>query len=52
MGWGALGCSNLTAFGARGGVARDVTNGHTSNKCNIKHFGVPNRKYHWVPVHK
>ena len=26
MGWGALGCSNLTASGARGGVARDVTN--------------------------
>jgi len=25
MGWGALGCSNLTASGARGGVARDVT---------------------------
>ncbi|QCE00027.1 hypothetical protein DEO72_LG7g1313 [Vigna unguiculata] len=24
-GWGALGCSNLTASGARGGVARDVT---------------------------
>jgi len=24
--------------------------GHTSNKCNIKHFGVPNRKYSWVPV--
>jgi len=24
---------------------------HTSNKCNIKHFGVPNGKYHWVPVH-
>ena len=26
--------------------------GHTSNKCNIKHFGVPNGKYDWVPVHK
>jgi len=26
--------------------------GHTSNKCNIKHFGVPNGKYHWVPVHR
>jgi len=26
--------------------------GHTSNKCNIKHFGVPNGKYHWVPIHK
>ena len=26
MGWGALGCSNLTASGAQGGVARDVTN--------------------------
>jgi len=26
--------------------------GHTSNKCNIKHFGVPNKKYHWVPIHK
>jgi len=25
MGWGALGCSNLTASGGRGGVARDVT---------------------------
>jgi len=25
MGWGALGCSNLTASGVRGGVARDVT---------------------------
>jgi len=25
MGWGALGCSNLTASEARGGVARDVT---------------------------
>jgi len=25
MGWGALGCSNLTASGAQGGVARDVT---------------------------
>jgi len=25
MGWGALGCSNLTASGARGGIARDVT---------------------------
>ncbi|QCE06404.1 hypothetical protein DEO72_LG9g1416 [Vigna unguiculata] len=25
MGWGVLGCSNLTASGARGGVARDVT---------------------------
>ena len=27
MGWGALGCSNLTASGTRGGVARDVTGG-------------------------
>jgi len=26
--------------------------GHTSNKCNIKHLGVPNKKYIWVPVHK
>jgi len=25
--------------------------GHTSNKCNIKYFGVPNGKYHWVPIH-
>jgi len=25
MGWGALGCSNLTASGARGRVAKDVT---------------------------
>ena len=25
MGWGALGCSNLTAFGTQGGVAMDVT---------------------------
>jgi len=25
MGWGALGCSNLTASRTRGGVARDVT---------------------------
>jgi len=25
MGWDALGCSNLTASRARGGVARDVT---------------------------
>ena len=25
--------------------------GHTSNKYIIKHFGVPNGKYHWVPVH-
>jgi len=25
MGWGTLGCSNLTASGTRGGVARDVT---------------------------
>ena len=25
MGWGALGCSNLTVFRARGGVARNVT---------------------------
>jgi len=25
MGCGALGCSNLTASGTRGGVARDVT---------------------------
>jgi len=24
-GWGASGCSNLTASGARGGVARDDT---------------------------
>jgi len=33
MGWGALGyCSNLTAFGARGGVARDVT--HIAEKKN------------------
>jgi len=24
-GWGASGCSNLTASGTRGGVARDVT---------------------------
>jgi len=27
-----------------------MKNGHTSNKCNIKHIGVPNGKYHWVPV--
>jgi len=26
--------------------------GHTPNKCNIKHFVVPNGKYHWVPVHR
>ena len=26
--------------------------GHTSNKFNIKHFGVLNKKYHWVLVHK
>jgi len=23
---------------------------HTSNKCNIKYFGVLNQKYYWVPV--
>ena len=26
--------------------------GHTSNKCSIKHFSVPNGKYHWVPIHR
>ena len=31
MGWGALGCSNLTASGAPRGVARDVT-------VTIRHF--------------
>ena len=29
-----------------------MKNGHTSNQCNIKHFGVPNWKYDWVPVVK
>jgi len=24
--------------------------GHTSNNFNIKHFGVPNGMYSWVPV--
>jgi len=27
-----------------------MKNGHTSNKCNIKHYGVPNGKYAWVPI--
>ncbi|BAT96713.1 hypothetical protein VIGAN_08369300, partial [Vigna angularis var. angularis] len=26
--------------------------GHTSNKCRIKHFDVPNGKYAWIPVIK
>ena len=26
--------------------------GHTSNKYNIKYFGVPNGKYFWVLVVK
>ncbi|BAT89667.1 hypothetical protein VIGAN_06068300 [Vigna angularis var. angularis] len=26
--------------------------GHTSNKCSIKHFGVPNGKYAWVKTVK
>ncbi|BAU03183.1 hypothetical protein VIGAN_UM034200, partial [Vigna angularis var. angularis] len=26
--------------------------GHTSNKCKIKHFDVPNGKYAWIPVIK
>ena len=24
--------------------------GHTSNKCNIKHYDVPNGKYTWMPI--
>jgi len=37
MGWGALGCSNLTASGARGGVARDVTSPNlTCDMNNLK----------------
>jgi len=36
MGGGALGCSNLTASGARGGVARDVT--RISNTCIPRHI--------------
>ena len=31
-GWGALGCSNLTGSGARGGVARDVTTDEQEQK--------------------
>jgi len=31
-GWGGSGCSNLTASGARGGVARDVTADALSRK--------------------
>ncbi|BAT84058.1 hypothetical protein VIGAN_04132800, partial [Vigna angularis var. angularis] len=26
--------------------------GHTSNKCRIKHFDVPNGKYAWIPIIK
>jgi len=27
-----------------------MKNGHTSNKCNIKHYDVPNGKYTWMPI--
>ena len=29
-----------------------MKHGHTSNKCNIKHVGVPNGKYAWVKAVK
>ena len=43
MGWGALGCSNLTTSGARGGVARDVT--------KEVHFFVTSLAYTPLSVH-
>ena len=27
-----------------------MKNGHTSNKCNIKHYDVPNGKYTWMSI--
>ncbi|KOM38288.1 hypothetical protein LR48_Vigan03g167000 [Vigna angularis] len=26
--------------------------GHSSNKCRIKHYGIPNGRYVWIPVIK
>jgi len=44
MGWGALGCRNLTAFGARGGVARDVTLTPELSVTSVTMFQSPTHK--------